>query len=190
MGIGEINMPENTRSALDIVLKATAFAAEKHRTQRRKDAAASPYINHPIALASVLCHEGKVDDPIAISAALLHDTVEDTETTAEELRLVFGDEITSVVLEMTDDMSLPKDEKKRLQVERAPHLSPRARQVKLADKICNLRDVLYAPPASWPLARKQEYFEWCKQVVDGLRGHNPVLEAVFDGVYEKKNLLV
>ena len=183
-------MTEANRTSLDLVLKAVAFAAEKHRTQRRKDAEASPYINHPIALASVLCHEGKIDDPVALSAALLHDTIEDTETTADELRLVFGDAITSVVLEMTDDMTLPKAEKKRIQVERAPHLSPCARQVKLADKICNLRDILYAPPASWPLERKQDYFEWCKAVVDGLRGHNPGLEAVFDAVYEKKSLLV
>ena len=93
-------MPDRQQNALGLILKALEFAAHKHRDQRRKDAQASPYINHPIALANVLRNEGGVDDPIVICAALLHDTVEDTETTAEELEREFGGRIRDIVLEI------------------------------------------------------------------------------------------
>ena len=167
-----------------LLLEAVAFAAEKHRNQRRKDAAASPYINHPIALASLLKREG-VDDVAVLCAALLHDTIEDTNTTPDELRVLFGEVITSVVLEVTDDKNLEKSERKRLQVEHAHALSERAKLVKLADKICNVYDMVAAPPANWTLTRKREYLEWAKDVVDRLRGAHPGLEAVFDEVYAK-----
>ena len=127
---------------LAVVLRAAAFAAEKHKNQRRKDAEASPYINHPIALANVLATEGGVVDPDVLCAALLHDTIEDTETTAEELRRAFGESVTAIVLEVTDDKSLPKAERKRLQIEHAKHASPQAKLVKLADKICNMESRL------------------------------------------------
>ncbi len=162
------------------LLDALAFAADKHRNQRRKDAEASPYINHPIALANVLANEGGVDDDIVLAAAILHDAIEDTETTADELRCRFGEAITTIVLEVTDDKDLPKAERKRLQVEHAPHISHGAKLVKLADKICNLRDMAASPPAKWTLERKQAYFDWAKAVVDGLRGAHPVLEQAFD----------
>ena len=123
------------------------------------DAEASPYINHPIALANVLANEGSVDDDEVICAALLHDTIEDTETTPEELREAFGDEIAAIVLEVTDDKSLPKDERKRLQIQHAGSRSRKAKLVKLADEICNLRDIVQQPPANWDLSRKQEYFD-------------------------------
>lgn len=166
-----------------ILLKAVAFAAEKHRDQRRKDAEASPYINHPIALASLL-KQHDVDDVVVLCAALLHDTIEDTETTVAELRREFGDAITDVVLEVTDDTTLEKAERKRLQVAHAMSLSKRAKLVKLADKICNLSDMVAAPPTGWPLRRKLEYFEWAKNVVDGLRGAHRRLEAMFDAVHD------
>jgi len=127
------------------VLKAMAFAAWKHRDQRRKDADASPYINHPIALAEVLWHEGGVLDPVIIAAALLHDTVEDTETTPEEITGAFGKSVAAVVEEVTDVKFLSKHARKELQVARARRASVRAKQVKLADKICNLRDILASP---------------------------------------------
>ena len=145
---------------LSLILKALDFAAFKHRDQRRKDAQASPYINHPIALANVLVGEGGVSEPVVIAAALLHDTLEDTQTTAGELRAAFGDAITRVVEEVTDDKSLLKAERKRLQVEHAATISREAKLVKLADKICNVRDMAHHPPAKWDLARRREYFEW------------------------------
>ena len=167
-----------------LLLEAVAFAADKHRNQRRKDAEASPYINHPIALASLLKREG-VGDLAVLCAALLHDTIEDTNTTADELRVLFGEVITSVVLEVTDDKTLERAERKRLQVQHAHALSDRAKLVKLADKVCNVYDMVAAPPASWTLHRKREYLHWAKEVVDGLRGAHPGLEAIFDDVHAK-----
>jgi GTP diphosphokinase / guanosine-3',5'-bis(diphosphate) 3'-diphosphatase len=171
---------------LPLVLKALAFAADKHRDQRRKDAAASPYINHPIALANVLVREGEVTDADVLAAALLHDTVEDTQTTPAELRAAFGPAIAAIVEEVTDDKSLPKAERKRLQVEHAAKMSAQAKLVKLADKICNLRDMADQPPSKWDLARRREYFEWAKAVIDRLRGVHPKLEALFDAAYARR----
>lgn len=173
-------IPSPTQSDIAVLVSAAAFAAEKHRDQRRKGADASPYINHPIALAYVLAREAGIVDVPTLAAALLHDTVEDTDTTAEELRELFGDEITAIVLEVTDDKSLPKADRKRLQIEHAPHLSPRAKLVKLADKICNLRDIRRTPPADWSFERRREYSEWASRVVDGLRGTHSGLEALFN----------
>lgn len=173
-----------------LIIKAVAFAAEKHSGQRRKDADASPYINHPIALANVLSNEGGVEDPVVLCAAVLHDTIEDTETTAAELDAAFGGKVTSVVLEVTDDKSLEKGVRKQRQIEHAPHISPEAKLVKLADKICNLRDILASPPAVWSAERKHAYFDWASQVVAGVRGVNPQLEAVFDGLCARRVELV
>jgi guanosine-3',5'-bis(diphosphate) 3'-pyrophosphohydrolase len=165
------------------LIAAVAFAAHKHRNQRRKDAEASPYINHPISLANVLANEGGIEDERTLVAAILHDTIEDTETTEQELTKEFGADVAGIVIEITDDKSLPKAERKRLQVVHASTISRRAKLVKLADKICNLRDVAGNPPADWPLKRRQEYFDWAKAVVDQLRGVHPGLEALFDNVY-------
>jgi GTP diphosphokinase / guanosine-3',5'-bis(diphosphate) 3'-diphosphatase len=168
---------------LPLVIRAAAFAAHKHRDQRRKDAGATPYINHPLALARILAVEGGVSDAATLAAALLHDTIEDTETTADELEREFGAEIRRIVEEVTDDKSLPKAERKRLQVEHAAHVSYSAQLVKLADKIANLRDVAAAPPDRWDLQRRQEYFDWGKRVIDRLRGAHPALEAAFDEAF-------
>ncbi|HZT03265.1 MAG TPA: HD domain-containing protein [Steroidobacteraceae bacterium] len=168
------------RKDISVLVSAAAFAAEKHRNQRRKDVEASPYINHPIALANVLASEAGIVDVATIVAGLLHDTVEDTDTTAEELRRLFGEEITAIVLEVTDDKALSKADRKRLQIEHAPALSLRAKLVKLADKICNLRDIRRTPPADWPLERRREYLDWARRVVDGLRGTHSILEGLFD----------
>jgi GTP diphosphokinase / guanosine-3',5'-bis(diphosphate) 3'-diphosphatase len=171
---------------LALVLRASAFAAHKHRNQRRKDVDASPYINHPLTLANVLANEGGVVDAVTLCAALLHDTVEDTDTMADELQREFGAGICGVVLEVTDDRTLAKAERKRLQIEHAAVISDRAKLVKLADKISNLRDVATSPPAGWPLERRREYFDWAKAVVDRLRGVHPGLEAAFDRAYAQR----
>lgn len=168
------------------LIQAIAFAADKHRDQRRKDAKASPYINHPIALANVLANECGVPDETVLIAAILHDTIEDTETTAEELTAIFGEAITTIVLEVTDDKALPKAERKRLQIEHAPTISAAAKLVKLADKICNLRDIVASPPEKWSLERRQAYFDWAKTVVNGLRGIHPELEQIFDEAFRRR----
>lgn len=168
------------------ILDALQFAAHKHRDQRRKDPQASPYINHPIALANILWREAQVHDPVVIRAALLHDTVEDTNTTREELAQRFGAKVAAIVAEVTDDKALPKAARKQAQIDHAPHLTHEAKLVKLADKIANLRDVASSPPMGWPLERRQEYFDWGKRVVDGLRGVHPQLEAIFDEAYSRR----
>jgi len=168
---------------IPLILKALDFAARKHRDQRRKNVEASPYINHPIELAKVLSNEGGFTSSALLCAALLHDTIEDTQTTQEELLEQFGEEITRIVLEVTDDQKLPKSERKRLQIERAAGISHHAKLVKLADKICNLRDMADSPPVNWPMERRREYFDWSKQVVDQLRGVHEGLEGLFDAAF-------
>ncbi len=162
-----------------LVLRAIEFASLRHRDQRRKDVAGSPYINHPIAVATLLWNHG-LSDPTVIVAGVLHDTIEDTKTTHDELAAAFGKPVADVVAEVTDDKSLPKERRKELQVEHAPQLSNAAKLVKLADKICNLHDIIESPPKDWPLERKQQYFAWSERVVAGLRGVHVGLEQLFD----------
>ena len=164
---------------LPLILAAAHFAADRHRDQRRRDTV-TPFINHPLALADILASEGGVSDPVVIAAALLHDTVEDTETTLDELEARFGTEVAGIVAEVSDDKALPKQERKRLQIVHAPHISPRAKLVKLADKIANLRDLAARPPADWPQERRAGYVRWSAEVIAGLRGTHAALEAVFD----------
>ena len=168
------------------IIKAAYFASVKHREQRRKDIEKTPYINHPLALANVLAVECGVDDVEVICGALLHDTIEDTGTTEEELLEAFGEQITRIVLEVTDDKNLDKVARKEAQVSHAPHISDQAKLVKLADKISNLRDISASPPSDWSVERKQEYFDWAARVIDGLRGVHPELEALFDKIYSKR----
>jgi GTP diphosphokinase / guanosine-3',5'-bis(diphosphate) 3'-diphosphatase len=175
-----------TAHDLPALFSALSFSADKHRSQTRKDAEASPYINHPIQLCVVLSEEGGIDDPTVLMAALLHDTIEDTQTTYDDLLEHFGAPVADVVMEVTDDKALAKADRKRLQVEHASTISNAAKLVKLADKICNVRDILKSPPHWWTLERRLEYFEWSKSVVDALRGVHPKLEAIFDAAYAQK----
>ncbi|MFL7870366.1 MAG: HD domain-containing protein, partial [Anaerolineales bacterium] len=135
------------------LFEAIRFAADKHRDQRRRDGAKSPYINHPIEVVQLLWKVGEVRDMNVLLAAILHDTVEDTDTRPEEISDRFGDEVRSLVLEVTDDKSLPKARRKRLQIEHAPHISFGAKLIKLADKSCNVRNLISMPPEDWSLER-------------------------------------
>ena len=161
------------------ILQATDFAAKKHSSQRRKNPDASPYINHPVEVAFHLCSVGNIADEDILIAALLHDTIEDTETTREEIAAIFGETVAALVVECSDDKSLSKMERKRLQVENAPHKSSGAKMIKIADKTCNLRSILADPPDGWSQQRQYEYFQWAEQVVAGLLGENKALD---DGV--------
>ncbi len=162
------------------LLQALQFSAERHRHQRRKDHDASPYINHPIDVATVLAVVGGVADLTTLVAAILHDTIEDTATTPQDLDRLFGPEVRRLVQEMTDDKRLAKTVRKRLQIEHARAASHRAKLIKLGDKICNVRDVTHAPPAGWSVERRREYLDWTEQVVAGCRGANAALEQRFD----------
>jgi (p)ppGpp synthase/HD superfamily hydrolase len=169
-------------SELAQLLVALEFAAQKHRSQRRKDVATSPYINHPIEVATLLAVQGGVTDLPTLLAAVLHDTIEDTETTPEELETAFGHEVRNLVLEVTDNKQLLKAERKRLQIEHAHALSTKAKLIKLGDKIANVQDVTVAPPTGWSLQRRREYLDWTENVVRGCRGTNPGLESYYDEV--------
>lgn len=164
---------------------ALSYAAEKHRNQHRKGAESSPYINHPIEVARVLVKEGGVEDDVTLAAAILHDTVEDAGATRKAIEERFGTAVSDLVMELTDDKSLEKHMRKELQVRHAPRLSGPAKMIKIADKICNVRDILEKPPRDWSPARKREYLEWSKRVVEGCRGSNERLERCFDDLYGK-----
>ena len=165
-----------------LIVNALDFAAWAHSTQRRKGGAREPYVNHLTEVARLVATATGGRDHQLIAAALLHDVLEDQSMHVDYAMLVnnFGNEIADIVLEVTDDRSLPKAERKRLQVEHAPHLSWRAKILKIADKSANLSSILKAPPLDWSPARKRAYFDWAAEVVDGCRGINLWIEAVFD----------
>ncbi len=163
-----------------LLLKALRYASQKHSDQRRKNAQASPYINHPIQVAQILWDVAGVRDNTLLVAAILHDTIEDTDATPEEIKDQFGEEVLALVLEVTDDKSLPKQTRKQLQVEHAPHKSDKAKLLKIADKISNVGDIINWPPKDWSLERRQEYLLWTEKVVAGLRGVNEKLEIQYD----------
>lgn len=169
------------------ILAAASFAATVHATHRRKGVAAEPYINHPLEVAQLLAEHDAPE--AAIIAALLHDTVEDSSddpepVTLEALAERFGAEVAAIVAEVSDDKSLAKEKRKALQVSQAGKKSAAAKQVKLADKISNLRAMVAAPPTGWDHARRVEYVGWAGRVAAGLRGVNPTLEALFDRTYQ------
>ncbi|MBZ0271629.1 HD domain-containing protein [bacterium] len=167
----------------EIVIRAAHLAAQKHRGQVRKGVAGYPYINHPIEVAYELVRVAGVSDAPVLAAALLHDVVEDTDVTPGDIEAEFGRGVREIVDELTDDMTLDKPSRKKKQFEMASELSHDARLIRIADKICNLRDILDDPPPGWTPERKAGYFEWCKAVVDRIRGTNAALEAEFDRVH-------
>jgi guanosine-3',5'-bis(diphosphate) 3'-pyrophosphohydrolase len=165
---------------LQAILAAAGYAAEKHSNQKRKGAAGEPYINHLIEVAGLVAGALAEPDANVVIAALLHDTVEDTNTTREELIERFGLDVADLVAELTDDKSLPQAVRKSLQVEHAPRLSARAQTIKLADKISNVRSILTSPPVDWSLERRQAYFAWSTRVVGALSAPNPTLKREFE----------
>jgi len=179
-------------SDLLLVARALEFAARRHSAQRRKGLAAEPYVNHLAEVACLLAEACGGQDAELVAAGLLHDSLEDTATRAAELEREFGPGVLALVLEVTDDKSLPRQERKRLQVETAGGKSARARMIKIADKASNLRSILASPPVGWAQARyggsrrrRLEYFRWAAQVVERCRGVSPELAAAFDQAYRE-----
>ncbi|KAF6714383.1 Guanosine-3',5'-bis(diphosphate) 3'-pyrophosphohydrolase MESH1 [Oryzias melastigma] len=175
-------------SEAEVLLETVHFAADKHRKQRRKDPEETPYINHPVGVARILSHEGGVTDIEVLQAALLHDTVEDTDTTHTELEAKFGPVVARIVQEVTDDKSLPKPDRKRAQVDHAAQCSRQAKLVKLADKLYNLRDLNRCTPVGWSSERVHEYFVWACEVVRKLKGTNSVLEEKLAELFRQRGL--
>lgn len=169
------------------LLSAIHFAADRHKNQRRKDVEASPYINHPIAVAHLLATTGNVTEISILQAAILHDTIEDTHTTFEELSHLFSQEVATLVAEVSDDKSLPKQLRKELQVQHAAQKSQKAAMIKIADATCNLRDLINAPPLQWSIERRKEYFDWAARVVAGLHCENAPLLRAFEIAHELGN---
>ena len=166
--------------------KAIYFAAQAHAPQRRKGEAEEPYVNHLAEVALLVAEATQGADVNMVIAAYLHDTIEDQEVKHEKLVAEFGRDVADLVREVTDDKSLPKAERKRLQIEHARSASTRTKHLKLADKISNLNSILASPPADWSAEKKREYFDWAAQVVAGCRGVNPWLEARFDAAYARR----
>jgi len=164
------------------ILDAAVFASEKHQGQVRKNKHHSPYITHPLLVAQAIYQIGGIVNSRILTAAILHDTLEDTETEEREIEERFGEKVLSFVLEVTDDKTEGKMTRKRLQVIHAPELSYEAKIIKLADKLVNCRDILNAPPEDWPLERRQDYIQWGADVVEQIRGTNSPLESAFDQV--------
>lgn len=159
--------------------RAYHFAAVRHMGQKRKGKAGEPYINHLTEVADLVATATAGEDADLVVAAVLHDVIEDTPVTPAELEREFGARIAGLVAEVTDDKTLPKHERKRLQIAHAPHLSWGAKVIKLADKTANLHSLKKSPPADWPPRRVEEYVEWSLRVADGCRGTNGWLEAQF-----------
>lgn len=170
----------------DLLRRALRFAAMKHKGQTRKGANAAPYITHPVAVARILREEAGVEDPVTLAAALLHDTVEDTETTLGELAAQFGESVADTVSWLTDPPGLLPAERKPMQAQRIGQAPISAKMVKIADKIANLRDILSSPPVGWSVEWKREYFDSAKMVTDRARDASPALGALFDEVYSRR----
>lgn len=164
---------------LCMVLRAAFFSGEKHKDQRRRDVSETPYINHPLEVAYILMEEGGITDAPTLAAALLHDTIEDTNTTREELLMVFGKEVSDLVVELTDLKTTAPEDKKMRELEHAHHLSSKAKQIKLADKTANIRDLVTMPPAHWDLQRKADYFEFAAEIAKAVSDASPELLDVF-----------
>lgn len=170
---------------LVMVLRAVEFAAHKHQAQRRKGATRRPYVGHCVEVARMIAEIAKSDDSTILAAAILHDTLEDTETTRAEIVEIFGERVADFVAQVTDDKSLPKKERKKLQVQHAGHLSPGAKLIKLADKISNVREIGDDPPEDWSRKRREKYFKWAEEVVEALGSVNADLEKLFGDTVER-----
>ena len=167
-------------NGLVTVMRAADAAARWHVNQRRKGAAQEPYVTHLLEVAALVAEATAGTDPNLIVAALLHDAIEDQGIIREEIATQFNDDVADLVVEVTDNKKLPKAERKQLQIKTAPKLTPRAKILKIADKISNLRSVTTSPPADWPAQRRADYVIWTTNVVRGLRGASDLLEQAFD----------
>ena len=163
-----------------LITRALHFAAERHSNHRRKGQAQEPYVNHLAEVSELVADATEGKDVNLIAAALLHDTIEDTETSSDELVATFNNDIAQLLADVTDDKSLPKQDRKYLQVVNSRAQNMRVKLLKLADKTSNLRSLANSPPENWNTEQKQAYIDWAIKVAAGLKGVNPWLEGRFD----------
>jgi GTP diphosphokinase / guanosine-3',5'-bis(diphosphate) 3'-diphosphatase len=180
-----LSQDDALRARHSAMLAAAQFAARKHSSQRRKGDSAEPYVNHLIEVAHLLAELPAAFDLNLVIAGFLHDTLEDTPVTRSELAERFGEDVTSLVEQVTDDKSLERTVRKHLQVQNAHAISPRAQNLSTADKISNMRSTLCDPPSDWSPQRRREYFDWAKAVVDRFPAVDPKLKAEFESVYAR-----
>lgn len=162
------------------VLRAADAAARWHVHQRRKGAAEEPYVNHLLEVAMLVAEATNGQDPDLVIAALLHDAIEDQEVPRSVIAEMFGEQVTALIEEVTDDKTVEKQERKRRQVETAARKSQRAKILKLADKTSNLNAVAASPPPDWTVKRRLEYVRWAREVAAGLKGVSSWLEEEFE----------
>jgi (p)ppGpp synthase/HD superfamily hydrolase len=163
-----------------LISEAADLAARGHTGMQRKGRGSEPYINHLAEVANLLASATDGADAELVAAGWLHDTIEDTGTTRQELAERFGERVAALVAEVTDDMTLPKDQRRRKQIEDAPHKSPGAKLIKIADKISNIRARIGAAPTEAEREELADYVAWAEKVVAGCRGTNAVLDRTFD----------
>lgn len=173
---------EKKVTPVGLIIQAAHFSADKHRDQRRKGSRNTPYINHPLEVAERLSRIGGIEDATVLVAAILHDTIEDTETTEAEIARLFGPDVARLVAELTVEKEPYWQVRKRMEIDHAPHLSPGAKLIKLSDKTSNIADTISNPPGEWTLQRRRDYLEFARLVADGCRGVNEALDTEFDRV--------
>jgi GTP diphosphokinase / guanosine-3',5'-bis(diphosphate) 3'-diphosphatase len=159
---------------------ATAFAFKKHEGQTRKNATKNPYIQHVLAVKNIV--NLVCNDEIALAGAILHDTLEDTDTTYAELVENFGSQVADLVLELSDDKSLEKETRKLLQIKNAPNKSEFACYISFADKIHNCQSIIYDPPVDWSNERKLAYFVWAELCINGFRFKDETFVYMFQSL--------
>lgn len=173
------------RGIMDKIFEALQYAAIKHKGQVRKGCDKAAYINHPIFVANTLINVAKITDEDTVIAAILHDVIEDTNTKKEEIAELFNENIASIVMEVSDDKDLPSDIRKGMQIDNAANLSKQAKLIRIADKVCNVRDIIDFPPKTWNKIRRIYYLHWTKDVIDQIRGTNAALEELYDKYYQE-----
>jgi guanosine-3',5'-bis(diphosphate) 3'-pyrophosphohydrolase len=166
--------------AIRLVSEAAELAARRHSGMSRKGRGNEPYINHLAEVANLLAAVTDGADAELVAAGWLHDTIEDTETTRHELAERFSERVADLVVECTDDMSLPKAERRHKQIEDGPHKSPDAKLIKIADKVSNIRARILSDPSVAERDDLIDYFDWAEKVVAGCRGGNATLDRTFD----------
>jgi len=166
----------------EAVLGAAIFATEKHKSQVRSNEKKTPYIIHPIEVADLVMKIGHVYDKDVLITALLHDVMDDTQTTYEQITSLYGTKVSSYLEEMTSKQGLSLKEQKKQQIMQAFRQNPSVAIIKLSDKLSNLKTLATSPPPSWSRDRIDQYFQWAQTVIENLPESNQLLKKAVKNV--------